>query len=190
MKTLSRNARHLLIGAIATLLLTALSMAAIALLGGGTNTGGARFPGAARCTAPSLAGTVVHVTATDVGGSMMGGSRMMRGTMQLTADRSTVERGKVSFLVTNAGNIPHEMMIVPLADTQNAGTRPVGRDGRIDEAGSLAEAAASCAEGEGDGILPSAAGWITLDLQPGRYELFCNLPGHYWAGMYTQLTVT
>ena len=121
---------------------------------------------------------------------MMGGSRMMRGSMQLTVDRPTVARGEISFLVTNAGNIPHEMMIVPLADTQTAGTRPVGRDGRIDEAGSLAEAAATCAEGEGDGILPFAAGWITLDLPPGRYELFCNLPGHYWAGMYTQLTVT
>ena len=189
MKTLSRNAQ-ILLGVIATLLLTALSMTAMVFISSGTNPGGAGFPGTPRCTAPSLAGTVVNVTATNMGGSMMGGSRMMRGSMQLTVDRPTVARGEISFLVTNAGNIPHEMMIVPLADTQTAGTRPVGRDGRIDEAGSLAEAAATCAEGEGDGILPFAAGWITLDLPPGRYELFCNLPGHYWAGMYTQLTVT
>lgn len=189
MKTLSRKAQVLL-GVIATLVLTALSMTAIVLMNGGTNPGGSGFPGAARCTAPSLAGTVVNVTASDMGGFMMGGSGMMRGSMQLTADRVTVARGEVSFLVTNAGNTGHEMMILPLADTRTAGTRPVGRDGKIDEAGSLAEAAATCAEGEGDGILPFAAGWITLDLPPGRYELFCNLPGHYWAGMYTQLTVT
>lgn len=188
MKTLSGKTQ-IVVGAIAALVLTAVSMLAVVFLSGGTNPGSA-FPGSVRCTAPDLAGTVISVTASDMGGAMMGGSAMMRGSMLLTADRTTVAGGKVSFFVTNLGNIPHEMMIVPLAGTQIAGTRPVGRDGRIDERGSLAEAAATCAEGEGDGILPSAAGWITLDLAPGRYELFCNLPGHYWAGMYTHLTVT
>lgn len=180
MKTRSLRGQVLL-GILAALVLTAASMTAIVFMNGGV---------APRCTPPRLPGAVIHVTASDMGGPMMGGRGMMRRSMQLTADRSTVTRGEVSFLVTNAGNIPHEMMIIPLADTQVAGTRPVGRDGKIDEAGSLAEAAATCAEGEGNGILPSAAGWITLDLKPGRYELFCNLPGHYWAGMYTQLTVT
>ncbi|HET7781056.1 sulfocyanin-like copper-binding protein [Pseudarthrobacter oxydans] len=189
MKTRSLRGQVLL-GILAALVLTAASMTAIVFMNGGVAPGGYGFPGTSRCTPPRLPGAVIHVTASDMGGPMMGGRGMMRRSMQLTADRSTVTRGEVSFLVTNAGNIPHEMMIIPLADTQVAGTRPVGRDGKIDEAGSLAEAAATCAEGEGNGILPSAAGWITLDLKPGRYELFCNLPGHYWAGMYTQLTVT
>ncbi|AOT04659.1 sulfocyanin-like copper-binding protein [Arthrobacter sp. U41] len=189
MKTLSRKT-HFLFGAAAALVLTALSMLAVVFMSGGTDPGGYAFPGASRCTAPGLPGTVINVTASDMGGALMGGSGMMRGSMLLTADRTTVTGGEVSFLVTNVGNIPHEMMIIPLAGTQIAGTRPVGRDGKIDESGSLAEAAATCAEGEGDGILPSAAGWITLDLAPGEYELFCNLPGHYWAGMYTRLTVT
>lgn len=186
MKTLSST--QILIGVIATLLLAVLSMTGIALLGGGTNPGGAGNPGATRCTAPSLAGTVVNVTTTDRGRSMMAGPGMMRGSMRLTADRGTVVHGKLTFLVTNAGTIPHEMLVVPLAGTQSAGTRPVGRDGRADEAGSLGEASNTCAEGEG--ILPSANGRVTLDLPPGRYELFCNLPGHYWAGMYAELTVT
>jgi uncharacterized cupredoxin-like copper-binding protein len=176
---------QILIGAIATVLLAALSMAGITLLGGGPNPGGARNPGATRCAAPSFAGTVVNVTTTD-----RGRPGMMRGGMRLSADRATVVHGKVSFLVTNAGSIPHEMLVVPLAGTQSAGTRPVGRDGRVDEAGSLGEASATCADGEGEGILPSTAGWVTLDLPPGRYELFCNLQGHYLAGMYTELTVT
>jgi uncharacterized cupredoxin-like copper-binding protein len=188
-KTLSRSTQ-ILIGAIATVLLTALSMTGIALLGGGPNPGGAWNPGTTRCAAPSFAGTVVNVTTIDRGGTMMAGPRMMRGSMRLTADRATVVHGKVSFLVVNAGTIPHEMLVVPVAGTQSAGTRPVGRDGRADEAGSLGEASAACAEGEGEGILPSTSGWVTLDLPPGRYELFCNLPGHYWAGMYTELTVT
>ena len=41
-----------------------------------------------------------------------------------------------------------------------------------------------------EGIAAGSAGWVTLDLAPGRYELVCNLPGHYAAGMYTLLTVT
>jgi uncharacterized cupredoxin-like copper-binding protein len=28
-----------------------------------------------------------------------------------------------------------------------------------------------------------------VTLPPGRYELVCNLPGHYAAGMYSQLSV-
>lgn len=189
MKTPSRSTQ-ILIGVIATVLLTALSMTGIALLGGGPNPGGAGNPRPTRCAAPSFAGTVVNVTTTDRGRAMMAGPGMMRGSMRLTTDRATVVHGNVSFLVTNAGTIPHEMLVVPLSGNQSAGTRPVGRDGRVDETGSLGEAAATCADGEGEGILPSATGWVTLDLPPGRYELFCNLPGHYWAGMYTELTVT
>jgi len=54
----------------------------------------------------------------------------------------------------------------------------------------VGEASASCAEGSGEGILPGALGWVTVTLRPGRYEIVCNLPGHYAAGMYAQITVT
>ncbi len=30
----------------------------------------------------------------------------------------------------------------------------------------------------------------TLTLTPGRYELLCNIAGHYGSGMYTELDVT
>ncbi|MFJ3303804.1 hypothetical protein ACIPSA_11860 [Streptomyces sp. NPDC086549] len=33
-------------------------------------------------------------------------------------------------------------------------------------------------------------GWTTLTLQPGRYELVFNLPGHYPAGTYAGLDIT
>jgi hypothetical protein len=44
--------------------------------------------------------------------------------------------------------------------------------------------------GAGEGIAPVDASWVTLALKPGRYELVCNLPGHYAAGMYGELDVT
>ncbi len=59
----------------------------------------------------------------------------------------------------------------------------------MSEAGSLGEASRSCGEGAGDGIAPGAASWVTLHLAAGRYELICNLPGHYAMGMFTELDV-
>ncbi len=186
MTPLSRR-NQLLIGILATLALTALSLAAVAFLSQQRVGGGVADH--TECVAPGLAGTVINVTTTDMGAPMMGGPGRMGG-MRLIADRATVPHGRVSFLVTNTGSYTHEMVILPLPGTQIAGTRPVGGDGKIDEAGSLGEASTTCAEGTGQGILPRSSGWVTVDLPPGRYELLCNFAGHYTAGMYTQLTVS
>ncbi|MBT1003992.1 hypothetical protein KIH31_15490 [Paenarthrobacter sp. DKR-5] len=174
-------------GVLATLVLSTLSIIAVAFLRPPGPAG--TLAGRAGCAAPALGGTVVNVTATDMGGPMMGGAGRV-GPMRLTADRASVAHGRVSFLVTNAGRYTHEMVILPLPGTQSAGTRPVGGDGKIDEAGSLGEASATCADGAGQGILPRTVGWVSVDLAPGRYELVCNFPGHYSAGMYTQITVS
>ena len=61
--------------------------------------------------------------------------------------------------------------------------------GQVDESGALAHAERTCGEGEGDGILPGSVGWTTVTLASGRYEVLCNIAGHYAAGMYTQLDV-
>jgi uncharacterized cupredoxin-like copper-binding protein len=136
---------------------------------------------------------VVNVSLANMGGSMMGGqgnAMMGRGAMRLSADHSTVPHGTVSFLVTNDGSIDHEMVVLPRADSQTAGTRPIGSDAKVDETGSLGEASKTGGAGAGEGIVPDASGWMTITLAPGQYELVCNLPGHYTAGMHTRLTVT
>jgi uncharacterized cupredoxin-like copper-binding protein len=180
-----------IVGILATLILAGLSLVAVGALGGGFTAG---RPGSllGACTVPNLSGTVVDVTLTNMGGPMMGGGNgpLSGGAMRLSADRTTVRRGTVSFLVTNGGGITHEMVVLPLPESQIVGTRPIGGDAKIDEAGSLGEASNTCGEGAGQGILPGASGWVSVTLEPGRYELLCNLPGHYAAGMYTQLTVT
>ena len=38
--------------------------------------------------------------------------------------------------------------------------------------------------------MPGAPNFVTITLAPGRYELVCDLSGHYAAGMCTQLAVT
>ncbi|MHB1171993.1 MAG: sulfocyanin-like copper-binding protein [Lacisediminihabitans sp.] len=179
-------------GIAATIILSGLSLAAIGAVGGGGNPFRFGFPGGSSCTTPNLSGTVVNVALTNMGGPMMGqGNGMMSGgAMRLSTDRATVAHGTVSFLATNGGSISHELVILPLPDSQIAGTRPIAGDGRIDEAASLGEASNTCGEGAGQGIVPGASSWVTVPLAPGRYEVVCNLPGHYAAGMYSQLTVS
>ncbi len=148
---------------------------------------------AAGCQAPELSGSVVRVTVTDMGAMMMGapGSGGM-GRMAVIDSPRTVPAGTVWLLVTNLGMRTHEVLVLPLAAGAGAGAgeRAVGPDGRVDESGSLGEASRSCGSGAGDGIVPGTTGWVTLTLSPGRYELLCNIPGHYAAGAYTELDVS
>ncbi len=157
---------------------------ALGLLGGPF--GGVR--GGMTCNAPALPGQRVDVILSDMGammgGGMMGGGRMMN----VAASPSTVTAGDVSFRVWNAGMMVHELVVLPLP-SGGTGTRAVGSDGRVSEVGSLGEASKSCGEGAGEGIPPGSASWVTLQLTPGRYELICNLPGHYARGMFTELEV-
>ncbi len=125
--------------------------------------------------------------------SMMGGSAgggMRRGAMMLRSSPTTVDHGAVSLVALNRGTRAHELVVVPLGGNAPVGSRAVGADDTVDEAGSLGEASTSCGAGSGEGIAPSASGWVTVNLVPGRYELVCNLPGHYAAGMYGELDVT
>jgi uncharacterized cupredoxin-like copper-binding protein len=169
----------------AVVALASLSVVALAAIDGGF---GRRGRWHTACAVPALPGTVVGATLTNMGGPMMGGP-MMGGMMRLSLDHATVTAGQVSFVAYNAGSVAHELVILPLPGEQIVGTRPIGGDAKVDETGSLGEASASCATGSGEGIAPGASGWVTVTLAKGRYEIVCNQPGHYTAGMYAQLTV-
>lgn len=103
---------------------------------------------------------------------------------------ASVEAGEVTLVARNMGRRTHELVVLPLAPGASVGERPQGVDGSVDETGSLGEASAPCAEGAGDGLPSGAVGWVTLDLPAGRYEVVCNLPHHYAAGMADELVVT
>jgi uncharacterized cupredoxin-like copper-binding protein len=113
-----------------------------------------------------------------------------RGMMRVLVSATSVPAGAVSLKVVNAGYMTHELVVLPLADGQQAGTRRIGVDGTADEADSFGEASATCAAGEGEGVAAGSSGWVTLQLPAGHYELVCNLPGHYAAGMYAELDIT
>ena len=141
--------------------------------------------------APALAaGTTINVSLADAGAEAEMGTDMgmtMQGDMKMAvmhviADKTEVPAGEVTFAVTNTSkDVVHEMLVVKVADT----TKPlpyVDGDSRVDEdaAGHL---------GEVSELDPGASGALTLTLDPGTYMLFCNIPGHYMAGMWTLVTV-
>ncbi len=142
--------------------------------------------GNSACTPPDLPGQTVDVILSDMGGGMMGSGRMM----SVSATPSTVATGDVSFRVWNQSlMMVHELVVMPLGQGA-VGARPIGSNGQVSEDGSLGEASNACGQGAGEGIPPGSASWVTLHLDQGRYELICNLPGHYARGMYTELDVT
>jgi uncharacterized cupredoxin-like copper-binding protein len=170
-----------------------------------------RYPATApACTPLPLPGTVVDVTLTDMGGMMGRGWNSpygpghnayqrphmgMTGMMRIYPNPATVSAGQVSFRALNTGWLNHELVVLPLAQDQFPGQRAIGPDGKVDQSGSLGEASRTCGAGKGDerssdyGIAPGTTGWTTITLPPGRYELICNIAGHYGAGMYAALDV-
>jgi uncharacterized cupredoxin-like copper-binding protein len=138
----------------------------------------------------AAAGTRIVVKLTDKGAAMampegcgmgMGGD-MAKATMGIVAAPATARAGKVTFDVTNASSdMVHEMLIAPVRDTSKP-LRFIADERRVDEE-------ASGDLGEVSELDPGQSGALTLTLRPGTYILFCNVPGHYMAGMWTLLTV-
>jgi uncharacterized cupredoxin-like copper-binding protein len=172
------------------------------------------LPWTSGCPTPSLTGSVVDVTLGDMGGMMgpgvMGPGMMGNGVygpgaasngypwqnghawpgnemMRVVAVPSAVPAGTVSLRVRNTGALTHEVVVIPLGLDRYPGQRAIGVDGMVDESGSLGEASHTCGAGHGEGIRAGADAWTTITLPPGRYELLCNIAGHYGAGMYTEL---
>src|SRR4051812_4593456 len=95
---------------------------------------------------------------------------------KIAPSASTVSAGKVTFAATNAGKDEHEMVVV----RTNKQPSQLRKGNEASEAGSV---------GEISETKPGASKQVTLNLEPGRYVLLCNVPGHFMAGMYTTLTV-
>ena len=144
------------------------------------------------CSAPAaLPGRTVTVSLADTGmTSMMGGTAPLGERMVLRATPTTVAAGRISLVAQNVGWRTHELVILPMTTGSAAGRLVPGADGKIDETGSLGEASASCGAGSGQGITAGTVGWTTVTLQPGSYELVCDLANHYADGMHQELDVT
>jgi uncharacterized cupredoxin-like copper-binding protein len=89
--------------------------------------------------------------------------------------------GEYTFDVANDGATDHELIIAP---TQT-GSLPLRPDGlTVDEEAIEAQEPGSLEPGR-----PGARRKLTVHLAPGRYVFFCNMEGHYMAGMHTEVVV-
>lgn len=145
---------------------------------------------------PAMADTTVKVSLWDKGPdslvmddahmALMGKmdmAMMPHAMMGVKLDQVTVPAGKVTFDVTNdSKDIIHEFLVSPVTAGQTELPYTID-ESRVDEekAGHLGEVAE---------LDPGKSGSLTVDLAPGTYIAYCNIPGHFIDGMWTLLTVT
>ena len=94
---------------------------------------------------------------------------------------SWLHAGDVTLRVKNQGPVRHELILV----RWGLGTLPLRSDGVTANEETLAPLTVETLEPAPAGALRE----VRIHLAPGIYQLFCNMNGHYRAGMHTQLTV-
>jgi uncharacterized cupredoxin-like copper-binding protein len=110
------------------------------------------------------------------------------GNMAVKASKAALKAGEVTFDVTNAANstMQHEMIVAKLTSDEISNPDSLPYDdntGKVDES-KIKDL------GEVSELDPGKTGTLTLDLKPGTYMLFCNMPGHYKSKMYTIIHVS
>jgi uncharacterized cupredoxin-like copper-binding protein len=97
----------------------------------------------------------------------------------------TAKAGPTTIEVPNEGSVEHELVL--FKTNMNPAKLPTEAGGGVDEE-KMDEVA------EEGGEVPDVEAGVTksgqFHLTPGKYVIFCNLPGHYAQGMYGSLTVT
>ena len=113
----------------------------------------------------------------------MMGPGMIGGMMAVRIDHSSVKAGTIHFDVTNwSQSVLHELIIVAVDNPQAVLPYDYSK-------AKVAEDQVKVLGDTGD-LQPGASHAFDLAFAPGTYLLFCNIPGHYVAGMVTPLTVT
>ena len=96
-----------------------------------------------------------------------------------------VKAGIIQFDLDGIGPTMHEFNV---ARTDLDPTKlPLSDDGTVDD---QTEHSDFTHIAEREGIDMGEHSMLTVQLKPGRYVLYCNMEGHYQAGMHAEITVT
>jgi len=98
----------------------------------------------------------------------------------ITITPNHVLAGNVLLLARNQGPDSHELIVV-----RSRSRLPLRLDGLTVDEDALSQVEVAAI----DGVAPGTAQSVRLRLPPGRYELFCNMAGHFMAGMHGELMV-
>ena len=99
----------------------------------------------------------------------------------VTVDAESAVAGEVTFAVANEGSIGHEFLVVK-TDFE-VGKIPLVED-RFAESAKGVEIVDEIGQ-----FPPGTTASLVVKLEPRRYQLVCNLPGHYAAGMHAGFEV-
>ena len=128
-------------------------------------------------SATAVSPSVVHVDLMDPSTSPSINS------MMIETDAQNVKAGPVVFEVSNDSKTQvHEVIVVAVANPD----APLPYDKRNDRVSESKIADL----GEASDLQPGEKKTLRLTLKPGNYELICNQPDHYKAGMKASLVVT
>ncbi len=98
----------------------------------------------------------------------------------LQVEQRALFAGQVAFLVTNAGQEPHELVVLR-TDLPAAGLPVHG--------GQVGRGNGWTVVGEVDLLQPGRSAAAVFDLPRGHYVLICDLTGHYERGMRAEIDV-
>ncbi len=94
---------------------------------------------------------------------------------------ASLQSGTVTLRIHNEGPDQHELIVAP----GSVSSLPLRKDGlTVDEEAIEASEPGSLEPGE-----PGSTRYLTVTLKPGRYVFFCNMEGHFMAGMHAEVEV-
>jgi uncharacterized cupredoxin-like copper-binding protein len=168
----------LLAGVALIFSIAALAVALIRTGGSGNTTAGNTPSGAVNAaTGGAGMGAGMMSAKTTNAAPVVNGAHVIKvqlGEMYARPSVTSVPAGKVTFRATNMGMLTHELMVERMPMKFEGAGKPVE----------------SAAQGMIQDMEHGQSGHMTMTLKPGKYMLFCNVPGHYAAGQHTVLTVT
>jgi uncharacterized cupredoxin-like copper-binding protein len=124
-------------------------------------------------------------TAAGGGGGAGATLTIKMGDFYFSPKDATAKAGPTTIEAPNEGSVEHELVL--FKTNMDPAKLPTEANGEVNE-----EKMDKIAEGAGE-IADVEAGQTKsgqFKLTPGKYVMFCNLPGHYAQGMYGTLTVT
>ena len=129
-------------------------------------------------------GTTIEKESSPASGSNESALVINMGDYYFEPANGTANSGPTKIEAVNLGKVEHELVV--FKTEMNPAELPTGSDGAVEEEkmDKIAESAGEVPDVEA-GVTKSA----DFNLKPGKYAIFCNLPGHYAQGMYGSLTV-
>ncbi len=93
----------------------------------------------------------------------------------IATEAPTVKAGAVLLSGANMGTMPHDLVVVKSSGSEDG----IGEEPKAGQAGTAGQIPTFAAGSDRS---------VTVNLKPGKYVLFCDLPGHYEKGMHTTIT--